>query len=124
MLIIITDEKVTNGACIDPKPLVSMLRRTCRHTLNQNPCTYYPLNVLQCKTMTAKIAPLNSMTCFATVGGLFVIKVSTDDDDRTAIVPSLARRSANQCFLEGIVCDQRRCVLFFLWLYLDNTMLE
>ena len=53
--------------------------------------------------MTAKIAPLNSITCSTIVGGLSVIKASSDDDDnRTAIVPSLASRRASQCFLEGM----------------------
>ena len=70
--------------------------------------------------MTVNIAPLNSITFFAIVRGLSVIKASTDDDDdddRTAIVPSLAPRSANQCFLEdiyvtnGVASCFYRCIL-------------
>ena len=77
------------------------------------------------QAMTVNIALLNSMICFVIVDGFFVVKALVDDDDgdRSAIVPSLAPRSASQCFLEGVYVISNvgsgfhRCIF-------DNTMLE
>ena len=82
-------------------------------------CECFPMQV-----MTANIAPLNSIECFAIVGGLSVINVSIvdGDDERTAIVPSLVPRSASECFLEGMYLTNGvafcfcRCVLTTLCL--------